>query len=68
MEINNYKLEINLILFCGEVLIHFHQLSDAFGFGIEPSPKTVGFHDGSVVGLVCLAQLWRHGYLVVEVS
>ena len=57
-----------VVLFCRELLVHFHELGDAFGLGIESAPEAVGFHDGSVVGLVCLAQLWRHGYLVVEVS
>ena len=55
-------------LFCGELLVQLHQLGDAFGFGVEPAPEAVGFHDGSVIGLVCLAQLWRHGDFVVEVS
>ena len=48
-----------LILFCGEVLVHLHQLGDTCRLGVEPATKAVGFHDGSVVGLVRLAQLWQ---------
>ena len=52
--------QLVIFLFCGELLVHFHELGDAFGLGIEPALEAVGFHNSSVVGLMCLAKFWRH--------
>ena len=34
----------------GEVLVHFHELGDALGFGFDSTPEAVCLHDGTVVG------------------
>ena len=52
----------------GKLLVQLHQFGDTFGFGVEMSPEAVGFHDCSVVGLMSLAQFWRHEHLVIEVG
>lgn len=52
----------------GQFLVPFHQLGDAGGLGGGFDIEAVGLHDGAVIGLMRLAQLRRHGGLVVEIG
>ena len=54
--------------FCGQFLIAAHELGHAAAFSGGPDRHAVGFHHGAVVLLVGLAQLRRHGQLIVEVG
>ena len=49
-------------------LIHLHQRGNALALGVELAPEAVCFHDGFIVRLARLAEVSRHGSLVVEVG
>ena len=54
-------------MFC-QFLIHPHQLRHAACLGGGGYIEPIRLHDGPVVLLVGLPQLWGHGDLVVEVG